>query len=252
LLRNKKPISWKRGEKDRDLENHTLSRNINQSHYISTLLSFQAFVVFATVLAAAAAAPQVTINKVGYGPSSFVRAPAHDSASIEHHRLGGNFAYSPAEAHAFAEVTPEISVATHPVAETTYTHLPAAIKTVQPAPIVNTHHEAKAIIGHRPILAQEPVIGPVATRTISHTPIYKQQHVTVSQPHATLVSQPHVAVAAAPAAVAVEAPAVAVKAAPAIATAPAIAAAPALGYSNLAYGAYGVPALAAAHPAGIY
>jgi hypothetical protein len=200
-----------------------------------TPTSSQAFVVLATVLAAAAAAPQVTINKVGYGPSSFVRAPAHDSASIEHHRLGGNFAYSTAEAHAFAEVTPEISVATHPVAETTYTHIPAPIKTVQPAPIVKTHHAAQPVIGHQPILAQEPVIGPVATRTSIHQPIYKQQHVTVSQPHATVVSQPHVAVAAAPAAVAVEA-------APALA---AYQAAPALAYGNYgAYGLAGIPAVA--------
>merc|ERR1712088_636438 len=68
-----------------------------------------------------------------------VRAPAHDSASIEHHRLGGNFAYSTAEAHAFAEVIPQISTLTHPVAETTHTHIPAPIATHQPArqPIVH-------------------------------------------------------------------------------------------------------------------
>merc|ERR1719184_17760 len=64
----------------------------------------------------------------------WVRAPAHDSASIEHHRLGGNFAYSTAEAHAYAEVVPQISTLTHPVAETTHTHIPAPIHTHQPAP----------------------------------------------------------------------------------------------------------------------
>jgi len=223
---------------------------------IRTIL-FQAFIVLATVLAAAAAAPQVTINKVGYGPSKFVRAPAHDSASIESHRLGGNFAYSTAEAHAFAEITPEISVATHPVAETTYTHIPAAVKTVQPAPIVKTHHAAKPVIAHQPVLAQEPVIGPVAARTTLHQPIYKQQHVTVSQPHATVVSQPHVAVAAAPAVAVKAAPAVAVEAAavPAVAYGNVAAAAPALAYGNvaaapaLAYGNYGAYGLAAPAPA---
>lgn len=144
------------------------------------------FVVLATILAAATAAPSVTIQKIGYGPSSIVRAPAHDSASIESHRLGGNFAYATAEAHAYASVTPEISEATHPVAETTYTNQPAPIAHVQPAPIVKTTHAARPIFGQQAILAQEPVIGPVAHHTTVEQPIYRQQHVTVQQPHAVV------------------------------------------------------------------
>jgi hypothetical protein len=143
------------------------------------------FVVLATILAAASAglvAPLTTIQKIGHGPSQLVRAPAHDSASIESHRLGGNFAYSTAEAHAFAQITPEISEATHPVAETTYVHQPAPIAHVQPAPIVKTHHAAHPIFGQQAILAQEPVVGPIATHTHVEQALFKQQHVNVHQP----------------------------------------------------------------------
>merc|ERR1712112_687471 len=73
----------------------------------------------------------------GHGVPTLVRAPAHDSASIEHHRLGGNFAYSTAEAHAFASVTPQISTLTHPVAETTHTHIPSPIAV--PVSVERTH-----------------------------------------------------------------------------------------------------------------
>merc|ERR1711902_95839 len=97
-----------------------------------------------------------------------VRAPAHDSASIEHHRLGGNFAYSTAEAHAFAEVIPQISTLTHPVAETTHTHIPAPIATHQPAPIVKTHHVAQPIFKNVPTYGTQQITGPVRTHQTVH------------------------------------------------------------------------------------
>merc|ERR1712098_211085 len=92
------------------------------------------FLYFSALVASSLAAPQQVTLK-GHGVPTLVRAPAHDSASIEHHRLGGNFAYSTAEAHAFASVTP-------PVAETTHTHIPSPIAVHQPDPIVKTHHVA--------------------------------------------------------------------------------------------------------------
>lgn len=64
---------------------------------------FQTFVVFAGLLALASGMPQELVSSVPLAPT-LVRAPAHDSASIESHRLGGNFAYAVAEAHAFAKV----------------------------------------------------------------------------------------------------------------------------------------------------
>merc|ERR1739838_863181 len=95
----------------------------------STWATMNTFLFFSTLIAFSRAAtvgvvPGAAI--VGNAAPYLVRAPAHDSASIEHHRLGGNFAYSTAEAHAFAEVIPQISTLTHPVAETTHTHIPSS------------------------------------------------------------------------------------------------------------------------------
>merc|ERR1712154_628488 len=76
----------------------------------STTAKMNTFLFFSTLIAFSRAGTVA----VGVAPAApfvapapyLVRAPAHDSASIEHHRLGGNFAYSTAEAHAFAEVAP--------------------------------------------------------------------------------------------------------------------------------------------------
>ena len=89
---------------------------------------------------------------------TLIRAPAHDSASIEHHRLGGNFAYAVAEAHAYAQVTPQVSTITHPVAETTFVHEPATIARVVPGAVTTVNHIPHPIIEHQPILAQEPIV----------------------------------------------------------------------------------------------
>jgi hypothetical protein len=121
-----------------------------------------------------------------------VRAPEHDSAAIESHRLGGNFAYGVVTAEAFAKVTPQLATITHPVAETTYVHEPAPIAHVQPAPIEHTHFAAQPILREEAILAQEPVIGPIGTTTHVHQPLYKTLTYTQTAP---------VAVATAPIAV---------------------------------------------------
>merc|ERR1712025_865495 len=133
---------------------------MNTFLFFSTLISFSRA---ATVAVAPGAVAPVAVA----APAPFlVRAPAHDSASIEHHRLGGNFAYSTAEAHAFAEVSPQISTITHPVAETTHTHIPAPIATHQPAPIVKTTHVAQPIFKNIPTFGRQAIQGPV--RTIQH------------------------------------------------------------------------------------
>ena len=72
--------------------------------------------------------------------------------------MGGNFAYAVAEAHAFAQVTPQVSTITHPVAETTYVHEPATIAKVVPGAVTTTQHIPHPIIEHQPILAQEPIV----------------------------------------------------------------------------------------------
>ena len=63
---------------------------------------FSQFVALFATLACASAglvAPATTI----------LRAPSHDSAVIQSHRFGGNFAYRTDEAHAYAAVSPVVS-----------------------------------------------------------------------------------------------------------------------------------------------
>ena len=48
--------------------------------------------------------------------TTLVRAPAHDSAIIRSDRLGGNFAYSTVEGHAYAAITPVVQRVATPVA----------------------------------------------------------------------------------------------------------------------------------------
>merc|ERR1712198_804479 len=165
---------------------------------------------------------------------TLVRAPAHDSASIANHRLGGNFAYAVQTAEAFAEVTPKIAHQTIPVAEHTHVHQPAAIRTIQPAPIVTKTFSASPVLAQKPVFGTEPVIGPVATEVTYKQPIYKTRTYTQTHQVAQTVAAPAVAVGTIAAA------------APAIAAAPAgIAAAPAVG--AIGYGGY---ALGAGHLAG--
>merc|ERR1712133_27289 len=116
------------------------------------------FLYFSALVASSLAAPQQVTLK-GHEVPTLVRAPAHDSASIEHHRLGGNFAYSTAEAHAFASVTPQISTLTHPIA------------VPQPDPIVKTHHVAQPIFKTIPSFGTQEISGPVRTHQTVHQPL---------------------------------------------------------------------------------
>ncbi|XP_049830142.1 uncharacterized protein LOC126271849 [Schistocerca gregaria] len=50
------------------------------------------------------------------GPAALVRTPSFDSAIIQSDRLGGNFAYSTVEGHAYAAVSPVVQNVVHPVA----------------------------------------------------------------------------------------------------------------------------------------
>merc|ERR1719427_799396 len=159
---------------------------------------------FVAVLASAAAASAGVVPAPGavIPPATIVRAPEHDSATIEHHRLGGNFAYATAEAHAFAKVDPIVASRTVPVAETTHVHQPAAIRTIQPGAITTTHHVASPVLAQKPIFRQEPVVGPVATHTTYEQPIYKTRtytHTGVAT-HTSVAAAPAVGYAAAPAA----------------------------------------------------
>jgi hypothetical protein len=52
------------------------------------------------------------------GPAAVVRAPSFDSAIIKSERLGGNFAYSTAESHAYAAISPVVQNVISPVGVT--------------------------------------------------------------------------------------------------------------------------------------
>merc|ERR1712055_113522 len=166
-----------------------LGTSHHQNTTMNTFLFFTSLITYCT----AGIAPAV----VGHAAPYLVRAPAHDSASIEHHRLGGNFAYSTAEAHAYAEVIPQISTLTHPVAETTHTHIPAPIATHQPAPIVKTHHVAQPIFKNVPTYGTQHITGPVRTHQTVHQPIVHETRTHTAQAVATPVhAVSHVPVAA--------------------------------------------------------
>ena len=49
------------------------------------------------------------------GPAALVRAPSFDSAIIKSDRLGGNFAYSTEESHAYAAISPVVQNVVSPV-----------------------------------------------------------------------------------------------------------------------------------------
>merc|ERR1711872_241996 len=139
---------------------------------MNTFLFFSSLIAYTSASTVAVAPGTTLVGTVAAPAAAFrVRAPAHDSASIVHERLGGNFAYSTAEAHAYADVVPQISTITHPVAETTHTHIPAKIATFQPAPIVRTHHAAQPFFQDVPVHAQVPVTGAVRTHQTVHQPI---------------------------------------------------------------------------------
>merc|ERR1711892_919218 len=175
----------------------------------STTATMNTFLFFSTLIAFGSAAPQGLVPGVA-GPYAaapyLVRAPSHDSASIEHHRLGGNFAYSPAEAHAFAEVIPQISILTHPVAETTHTHIPSPIGTFQPAPIIQTHHVAQPIFKNVPTYGTQHITGPVRTHQTVHQPIVHETRTHTVQAVSQAVATPVHAVAHVPVAAYAAAP----------------------------------------------
>merc|ERR1711962_1519448 len=91
----------------------------NERHPFNTI-KMKAFVAVLCSAAAASGATIAAIPAPVIPATTIVRAPAHDSATIESHRLGGNFAYAAAEAHAFAKVSPQLATRTVPVAETTH------------------------------------------------------------------------------------------------------------------------------------
>ncbi|XP_021952288.1 cuticle protein 12.5 [Folsomia candida] len=77
----------------------------------------QSALVFLALVAVASAG--LVSSPVAYSAGTYLtRAPAFDSAVIKSDRLGGNFAYSVAESHAYAAHTPIVQHVTSPVGVT--------------------------------------------------------------------------------------------------------------------------------------
>jgi hypothetical protein len=71
------------------------------------------------------------------GPAALVRAPSFDSAIIKSDRLGGNFAYSTAESHAYAAISPVVQNVLSPVGVSyTASHIAAPLAAPLAAPAV--------------------------------------------------------------------------------------------------------------------
>merc|ERR1712012_743240 len=143
---------------------------------MNTFLFFSSLIAFSRAATVAVAPAVAAVNAAPLAAAPYlVRAPAHDSASIEHHRLGGNFAYSTAVAHAFAEVTPQISTLTHPVAETTHTHIPPPIGTQDIHGPVATHQTIS-----QPIVHETRTHSVQAVSQAVHTPVHAVSQVPVA------------------------------------------------------------------------
>merc|ERR1712141_910217 len=84
---------------------------------------------------------------------------------------------------------------TIPIAEHTHVHQPAAIRTIQPAPIITKTFEASPVLAQQPVFGTEPVIGPVATEVTYKQPIYKTRTFTQTHQVAHTVAQPAPAIA---------------------------------------------------------
>merc|ERR1712168_13083 len=112
-------------------------------------------VLILSALAAVASAQLLAVP----GPVA-VRAPSHDSAIIQSHRLGGNFAYSTHEAHAYAVQTHVIGHRTIPVG-VSYHHGAPIVQTTED---VITHqipqhtYTAPQLVAHKHVVPTHQVV----------------------------------------------------------------------------------------------
>ncbi|CAL4066261.1 unnamed protein product [Meganyctiphanes norvegica] len=107
-------------------------------------------------------------------PASYaVRAPSHDSAIIQSHRLGGNFAYRTDEAHAYAVQTPVLGQRTIPVG-TSYHQGTPIVKTTTDyvSHLIPQHgvatYQPPAHVVSQPIVAQQAVVAHAAPVGYTH------------------------------------------------------------------------------------
>merc|ERR1712215_305578 len=125
------------------------------------------------LLVSLAAVASASVVPLAVPASVAVRAPSHDSAIIQSHRLGGNFHYRTDEAHAYAVQTPVLGQRTVPI----------GVSYHQGAPIVKTTtdyvshfvpqtgiatYQAPAQVISQPIVQQQAVIAAAAPSVYTH------------------------------------------------------------------------------------
>merc|ERR1712071_472480 len=134
-----------------------------QSHLLSTPQhtpsSMKVLAVFVACL--------VACHGFVFPATTLVRAPSHDSAVIRSDRLGGNFAYSVQEGHAYAAISPVVQHVATPVAVSYET--PAVV------------HTGYAYHGHplaaAPVAVKAPTVEHVAAPAFVAAPYaYGYQH----------------------------------------------------------------------------
>merc|ERR1711942_54701 len=103
-----------------------------------------------------------------------VRVPSQDSAIIQSHRLGGNFAYSVAEAHAFGVQTPIVEQRVVPTGVTFHqgipqiqTHTSVVKQRVSQFGVVKTQHTVP--LGYSGL--HHGVVGLAGSHVISGSPV---------------------------------------------------------------------------------
>jgi len=115
------------------------------------------------LLVSLAAVASASVVPYAVPASVAVRAPAHDSAIIQSHRLGGNFAYRTDEAHAYAVQTPVLGQRTVPVGVSYHQGTPIVRTTTDyvshfvPQTGVATY-QAPAQVVSQPIIQQQAIV----------------------------------------------------------------------------------------------
>merc|ERR1712212_606817 len=110
-----------------------------------------------------AAVASASVIPLAVPASVAVRAPAHDSAIIQSHRLGGNFAYRTDEAHAYAVQTPVLGQRTVPVGVSYHQGTPIVKTTTDyvshfiPQTGIATY-QAPAQVVSQPIVQQQTIV----------------------------------------------------------------------------------------------
>ncbi|RZC38116.1 uncharacterized protein BDFB_004828 [Asbolus verrucosus] len=122
----------------------------------------------------------VGVAHCGLAPT-LVRTPSFDSAIIKSDRLGGNFAYSTVEGHAYAAVSPVVQRVTEPVAVSYTAHqvpLGFAAAPVAVSQPIYAHHQvisqpflapavvSAPVVAQAPVFASTPVVGGIPSTPV--------------------------------------------------------------------------------------